>query len=229
MGTLKYLIKPHYHQSTVQACYERSYDIIPINIKPVKPITKKNPPLGGAPYNSTKFYEKRKEKKNRERKEKKKKKGKKRKKRKKREKKNRSDKIQNSLPSHLSRTRKPYLPFSNRPLLPPSIPPPPGIIIIPIVIPNLPTGRSPAILPPFFKPGIQISADDPLIQLGAADVLHGVQRILVRVVLDEAEAARGLGEAVEAHDQPLDLAALAEEFVDLLLRGVEGEVADVEG
>jgi len=36
-------------------------------------------------------------------------------------------------------------------------------------------------------------------------------------------------EAVEAHDQALDAAALAEELVDLLLGRVEGEVADVEG
>lgn len=48
------------------------------------------------------------------------------------------------------------------------------------------------------------------------------------VVLDEAEAARGLLEAIKAHDEALDLAALAEELVDLLLGGVEGEVADVE-
>lgn len=49
------------------------------------------------------------------------------------------------------------------------------------------------------------------------------------VVLDEAEATGRLLEAVEAHDEALDLAALAEELVDLLLGGVEGEVADVEG
>jgi hypothetical protein len=36
-------------------------------------------------------------------------------------------------------------------------------------------------------------------------------------------------EAVQAHDQPLDAAAFAEELVDLLFRRVEGEVADVEG
>jgi hypothetical protein len=35
-------------------------------------------------------------------------------------------------------------------------------------------------------------------------------------------------EAVEAHDQALDAAALAEELVDLLFGRVEGEVADVE-
>jgi hypothetical protein len=51
----------------------------------------------------------------------------------------------------------------------------------------------------------------------------------VRVVLDKAEAAGRLVEAVEAHDQALDAAALAEELVDLLFGGVEGEVADVEG
>lgn len=50
----------------------------------------------------------------------------------------------------------------------------------------------------------------------------------MRVVLDEAEAAGGFVEAVQAHDQALDAAALAEELVDLLLGRVEGEVADVE-
>jgi hypothetical protein len=48
------------------------------------------------------------------------------------------------------------------------------------------------------------------------------------VVLDEAEAAGGFLEAVEAHDEALYLAAFAEELMDLLLGGVEGEVADVE-
>lgn len=51
----------------------------------------------------------------------------------------------------------------------------------------------------------------------------------MRVVLDKAEAARRLVEAVQPHDQPLDAAAFAEELVDLLFRCVEGEVADVEG
>ena len=51
----------------------------------------------------------------------------------------------------------------------------------------------------------------------------------MRVVLDNAEAAGRLVEAVEAHDQALDPAAFAEELVDLLFGCVEGEVADVEG
>lgn len=42
------------------------------------------------------------------------------------------------------------------------------------------------------------------------------------VVLNEAEAAGGLVEAVEAHDDALDFAALGEELVDLLFCGVEG-------
>lgn len=50
----------------------------------------------------------------------------------------------------------------------------------------------------------------------------------MRVVLDKAEAAGRLVEAVQAHDQALDAAALAEQLVNLFLRGVEGEVADVE-
>ena len=60
-------------------------------------------------------------------------------------------------------------------------------------------------------------------------ILETIQGILVRVVLDEAETTRRLGEPVQAHHQPLDLAAFAEERVDLLFGRVEGEVADVEG
>lgn len=41
------------------------------------------------------------------------------------------------------------------------------------------------------------------------------------VVFDEAEAAGGLVESVEAHDEALDLAALGEELVDLLFCGVK--------
>ena len=48
------------------------------------------------------------------------------------------------------------------------------------------------------------------------------------VILDKAEAAGRLLEAIQPHDQALDLATFAEEFVDLLLGGVEGEVADIE-
>ena len=91
-----------------------------------------------------------------------------------------------------------------------------------------PTLPSPE-LAPFFIAEVEVAADDALVELGAANVLHAVQGVLVGVVLDEAEAAGRLLEAVEAHDQALDLAALAEELVDLLLGGVEGEVTDVEG
>lgn len=51
----------------------------------------------------------------------------------------------------------------------------------------------------------------------------------MRVVLDEAEAAGRLSEAIEAHDEALDLANLAEELVDLLFCGVEGTVRGVSG
>lgn len=49
------------------------------------------------------------------------------------------------------------------------------------------------------------------------------------IVFYETEAAGGFGEAVESHYQAFELAAFAEESVDLFFRGVEGEVADVEG
>lgn len=49
------------------------------------------------------------------------------------------------------------------------------------------------------------------------------------VVLDEAEAAGGLVESIEAHDEPLDFAALGKELVDLLFCGVKGAIEVVLG
>ena len=102
------------------------------------------------------------------------------------------------------------------------------IELLAILIPDLPTALTAPILPALREALVKIAPDDPLVQLRAADVLHAVQRVLVRVVLDEAEAAGRLVEAVQAHDQALDAAAFAEELVDLLLGRVEGEVADVQ-
>ena len=50
----------------------------------------------------------------------------------------------------------------------------------------------------------------------------------MRIILHEAEPTRRFLEPIQAHDQALDFAALAEQLVDLLFGGVEGEVADVE-
>lgn len=48
-------------------------------------------------------------------------------------------------------------------------------------------------------------------------------------VLDEAKATGRLVEPVQTHDQSLDLAAFAEELVDLFLGRKERQVANVEG
>lgn len=44
------------------------------------------------------------------------------------------------------------------------------------------------------------------------------------IILDETKTARRLGEAVQAHHKPLNLAALGEELVHLLLSCVEGSI-----
>lgn len=104
----------------------------------------------------------------------------------------------------------------------------PRIVLGAVLVAHLATGLTAAVLPALGEAFIEIGPDDTLIQLGAADVLHAVEGVLVSVVLDEAEAARCLLEAVEAHDQAFDLAAFAKQLVDLLLGGVEGQIADVE-
>ena len=68
---------------------------------------------------------------------------------------------------------------------------------------------------------VEIGTNYALVELGASNVLHAVEGVLVSVVLDKAEAARRLLKAIETHDQALDLAALGEQLVDLLLGGVE--------
>lgn len=47
-------------------------------------------------------------------------------------------------------------------------------------------------------------------------------------ILYKAEATGGFLDLVQTHDNPLDIPALGEELLDLLLRGVEGQVADIE-
>jgi len=59
MRSLKYLIKP----TTINPLFKRAMKgaVIPINVKPVKLITKEGTPrAGGRAYNPTKFYKKRK-------------------------------------------------------------------------------------------------------------------------------------------------------------------------
>jgi hypothetical protein len=70
--------------------------------------------------------------------------------------------------------------------------------------------------------GIEIGADDTLVELGSANIFHAIECFLVSVIFHKAEAARSLLESIQAHDQAFDLAALGEELVDLLLGGVEG-------
>ena len=77
-------------------------------------------------------------------------------------------------------------------------------------------------MPPFSEALVKICPNNALIQFCAANVLHAVQRILVCVIFDEAEAAGSLLIAIKAHDKALDLAALGEKFVDLFLSGIEG-------
>lgn len=47
-------------------------------------------------------------------------------------------------------------------------------------------------------------------------------------ILDKAEAAGGFLDLVQPHDNPLDISALGKELLDLLLGGVEGQVANIQ-
>ena len=47
-------------------------------------------------------------------------------------------------------------------------------------------------------------------------------------ILNKAEATGGFLDLVQPHDNPLDVSALGEELLDLLLGGVEGQVANIQ-
>ena len=66
-----------------------------------------------------------------------------------------------------------------------------------VSLPNLSSALSSAELSAFDEPGVPVSSDDPVIQPGAVDVLHGVGSVLPQVVLHEAEATRSTLELVQ--------------------------------
>merc|ERR550519_323723 len=91
--------------------------------------------------------------------------------------------------------------------------------------PSLP----PAILSALHEPGIPVGPDDPVVQPSPVDEPDGRLGVVPVVILDEAEATRSPLKLVQPHDDPFDLAALPEEFIDLLLGGVEAHVPRVQG
>ncbi|KAL1430767.1 hypothetical protein MTO96_002366 [Rhipicephalus appendiculatus] len=103
-----------------------------------------------------------------------------------------------------------------------------AVVVRAVLVPHLASALPASELASLDESGVPVGTNDAVVQLGAVDVTHGVLGVGARVVLDEAEAARRLVEAVQPHDHLLDVAALGEELVDLFLGRVEGHVADVE-
>eukprot|EP00326_Haptolina_ericina_P015846 CAMPEP_0181177932 /NCGR_PEP_ID=MMETSP1096-20121128/5444_1 /TAXON_ID=156174 ORGANISM="Chrysochromulina ericina, Strain CCMP281" /NCGR_SAMPLE_ID=MMETSP1096 /ASSEMBLY_ACC=CAM_ASM_000453 /LENGTH=154 /DNA_ID=CAMNT_0023266155 /DNA_START=485 /DNA_END=950 /DNA_ORIENTATION=- len=77
------------------------------------------------------------------------------------------------------------------------------------------------------KAAVPIDAHDAVVQLAAAQVAHGVFRVVTLEVLDKAKPARCLSVSVEPHHNPLDLTTRAEKLIELFFCAVEGEIADV--
>ena len=83
------------------------------------------------------------------------------------------------------------------------------VVLVAVFVAHLASRLSSPVLPAFGEALIQVGTDDAFVEFGAANVFHAVQGVLVCVVLDKAEAARCLLEAIEAHDEALDFAAPA--------------------
>ena len=57
----------------------------------------------------------------------------------------------------------------------------------------------------FLESRVEICSDYPFIELGTSDILHAIQSILMRVVLNKAEPTWCFIEPIQAHYQSLDL------------------------
>ena len=86
---------------------------------------------------------------------------------------------------------------------------PTRVILFSMLVSDLATRLASSILSTFQEAGIEIGSDQTLVELGTSNVLQAVQRILVCIVFDEAEAAGGFLESVEAHNNPFDFTAPA--------------------
>lgn len=77
--------------------------------------------------------------------------------------------------------------------------------------------------------GVPVGTNLSIVQFGAVHVSHRIASALSGRVLDKAKAARRLPDPIQTDHHPVDLAALGEELVDLLLGRVERQVANVQG
>lgn len=76
----------------------------------------------------------------------------------------------------------------------------PLVKVLAILISYLAAALTPTILPALLESRIQIRPNDSFVKLRAPNVLHAIQRILMRVILYEAEPTGCLLKPIEAHD-----------------------------
>ena len=103
------------------------------------------------------------------------------------------------------------------------------LTVVPVLITNLTAGSTAAELSALLKASVPIGTDLSIVQFGAVHVAHRISSALSGRVLDEAEATWRFLNTVQADDHPVDLAALREQLVDLLLGRVERQVAYIQG
>jgi len=103
-----------------------------------------------------------------------------------------------------------------------------GVVVRAVFVSNLSSTLATAVLAALHEACVPVRPHDAVIQPRAVHVAHALLRVLSGVILDEAEAAGGLVVLVEAHHDALHIPRLGEQFVDLLLGGVEGEVAHIQ-
>ena len=103
-----------------------------------------------------------------------------------------------------------------------------GVEIRPVFVPHLTARLATSVLSALDESSVPICANDSVVEARAVDVGHGVFGVVALIIFDEAESARRPLELVQTHDDALDVAAFAEQLVELLLCRVEGHVAHVE-
>ena len=102
-----------------------------------------------------------------------------------------------------------------------------GVVVVAVVVAYLPPGAPAPELAAVGEASVPVNAQRALVQHRAVEVLEARLGVAAVVVLDKAEPACSHVDAVQANDDAPDVADPTKQLVDLLLRRVVRQVADV--
>jgi hypothetical protein len=103
------------------------------------------------------------------------------------------------------------------------------VVVFTKIVAYLATAPSSTKLTAFLEAGIQINANESLVNLHSIQESFAGKGSVSRLILDKAETTGSFTVTIQAHDQASNGTDFGEEFVKLLFSRVKGQVPDVQG